>query len=112
MKKNLKIMTALSIFALFLSYNFAFALSTLKDFIMDIIIGKIIEPLTAIVVALIMFFFFFNSAMYLFKDHKSEEERKKIANAILWSIAILFMLVSVWGIVKLIASTLTLETVI
>ncbi len=81
-----------------------------KSFIYDTLIGKIINPVTAIVISLIIMYFFFNSATYLFKTDKSSEERAKIMQSLLWSVVVLFILVAIWGIVKMIASTLSLET--
>jgi len=86
--------------------------SDIKSFIYDLLIGKIITPLTGIVVALIIMYFFFNSAMYLFKTDKSAEDKKKIMMSLMWSVIILFILVSIWGVVKLLAGTLELETAI
>ncbi len=80
-----------------------------KDFIYNVIIGKIITPVTGIVVSLIIMYFFFNSATYLFKANKSAEERKKVMDSLMWSVIILFILLSIWGLVRMVASTLSLE---
>lgn len=85
---------------------------TFADFIQSVIINKLITPLTALVVSLIILFFFYNSAIFLFKTGASSQEKEKIINSLIWSIVIMFLLVSVWGLVKLIAGTLTLQTVI
>ncbi len=99
---------------LFLSY-FIPALSLaadsdLKSFVYNTLIGKIVTPLTGIVISLIIMYFFYNSAIFLFKTDKSADEKKKIMQSLMWSVIILFLLVSVWGIVKMLASTLSLET--
>ncbi len=102
--KNL--LAATLIFATNIAYA---APSDLKALIYDIIIGKIINPAIAITVALIMLFFFYNSATYLFKSNKSAEEKKKIMESLMWSVIVLFVLASVWGLVRLIANTLSIE---
>ena len=96
----------------FLPNSVLSAPSDTKELVYDIFIGKIITPITGIIVSLIILYFFFNSAMYLFKVNKSQEEKKKIMQAIMWSVVILFLLVSIWGIVKMVAGTLSLETAI
>ena len=85
---------------------------TFKEFIQVVLIDKLITPLTALVVSLIILFFFYNSAIFLFKTGASAGEKEKIINSLFWSIVIMFLLISVWGVIKLIAGTLTLETAI
>ncbi len=84
--------------------------SDFKDFVYDILIGKLLNPATAIVVSLIILYFFYNSAIFLFKTDASAQEKSKITTSLMWSVIILFLLVTIWGIVKLVAGTLTLET--
>ncbi len=99
-----------TLFMTLLSFDFAFAYGqSFKDFIYNTIIGKILTPVTGIVISLIILYFFFNSATYLFKANKSAEERKKIMESLMWSVVVLFILLSVWGIVRMIAGTLSLE---
>ena len=81
-----------------------------KSFVVDLLIKKLIDPATAIVVTLIMIFFFYNSAMFIFKSEASAKEKNKFVSSMIWSVLIMFMIVSIWGIVKMIAGTLTLET--
>ncbi len=97
-------------YTVFFSFDIAFAYGqSFKDFIYNTIIGKILTPVTGIVISLIILYFFFNSATYLFKANKSAEERKKIMESLMWSVIVLFILLSVWGIVRMIAGTLSIE---
>ena len=102
---------AVAIFLLSFDLSFAGA-SDFKDFIYGTLIGKILSPLTILVISLIIMYFFFNSAMYLFKSNKSSEERKKVMESLMWSVIILFILFSVWGIVRMLASTLSIDVAI
>ena len=99
------------VFLLLFDTTFA-AASDFKDFIYGTLIKKILSPLTVLVISLIVMYFFFNSAMYLFKANKSAEERKKIMESLMWSVIILFILFSVWGLVRMLAATLSFDLAI
>ncbi len=90
------------------TYGGYWSVSSLKDFIFIVLIGKIIAPATVIVVSIIMLMFFYNSAKYIFKSD-SAQERNKTMMALAWGVAIIFLMVSIWGVVKIVAYTLNLE---
>ena len=107
-KKSIQVSTAFLV-----AFNVVFAAaSDFKDFVYGILIGKILSPLTVLVISLIIMYFFFNSAMYLFKSNKSSEERKKVMESLMWSVIILLILFSVWGIVRMLAATLSIDVAI
>jgi len=92
--------------------SLSFAAMDIKGFVYDILIGKIINPLTGLVMSLIVLFFFYNSAQYLFKSNKSSEERQKIMTSLMWSVIVMFILASIWGLVQLVANTFEIELAI
>jgi uncharacterized membrane-anchored protein len=69
------------------------------------VIGEIISSLIPIVVALALLYFLWGLAQFIYKsgDSSAQEEGK---NKMIWGIIALFVMVSVWGIVRVIGQTL------
>lgn len=97
MKKYLKIFTTW----LFFSPVIASAqLDGVKGLIEAV--GKLINPLIAILVGLALLGFFWGLARFIFRvggDEKAVEEGKRI---MIWGLIAIFVMVSVWGIIKFI----------
>jgi len=70
-------------------------------------IGNLIRTLTAIAFSLAFLAFFWGFAKYLFTS--SDEKKKSAASLMTISIAIIFVMLSVWGIIGLFRGTLGLS---
>jgi uncharacterized membrane protein YidH (DUF202 family) len=71
-------------------------------------VGQLVDSLIVIVIALALLAFFWGLAKFIFNvsgDQKSVEEGKRI---MLWGIIALFVMISVWGIVRFIQTELNL----
>ena len=79
------------------------ALAADADSVLDTF-GSIIGTATPIVVALALLFFFWGLAMYIMNSG-DEEKKGEGRNIMLWGIIALFVMVSVWGLVNLLANT-------
>jgi hypothetical protein len=67
-------------------------------------IGDLIGTATPIIVALALLFFFYGLAKYILNS--GDEEKKSEGKGIMiWGIIALFVMVSVWGLVNLLANT-------
>ena len=83
-----------------------FGATTIESIVVDI--GLIIQTATPIVVALALIFFFYGLAKYIL--NASDEEKKKEGRAIMiWGIIALFVIVSVWGLVRVIGNTFNID---
>lgn len=71
-------------------------------------VAQIINIATVIVVALALLFFLWGLAMYLFNGpgEKADEGRRLMV----WGVVALFVMVAVWGLVRVIATTLGVGT--
>jgi hypothetical protein len=69
------------------------------------LIGTVIGLLTPIVVGLALLYFFWGLAKYILAsgDESAKESGK---NIMIWGIIALFVMISVWGIVRLIGTTI------
>ncbi len=67
-------------------------------------IQKLIQTATTIVYMLAFLAFFWGLAMYLFQS--SEEKKKQAVTVLVTSIIVIFVMTSIWGIVKVLQSTL------
>jgi hypothetical protein len=71
-------------------------------------IGNIISGIIPIIVALALLFFFFGLAKYILSA--GDEEKKSQGRSIMiWGIIALFVMVSVWGLVRLVQETFDLQ---
>ncbi|MBX4188992.1 pilin [Candidatus Parcubacteria bacterium] len=89
--------------------NSAQAISGLKDLI--IALGHSINILLELAAAVAIFIFLWGMVTFLFKsgDEKSQEAGR---NRMLWGVIALFVMVSVWGLVRFIGVALGLEVYI
>jgi len=83
-----------------------FGATTIESIVVDI--GLIIQTATPIVVALALIFFFYGLTKYIL--NASDEEKKKEGRSIMiWGIIALFVIVSVWGLVRVIGNTFNID---
>ena len=68
-------------------------------------IQKLIQTATYIVYMLAFLAFFWGLAQFLF-NAGNDEKRKKGIQIIIWSIVVIFVMTSIWGIVKILQGTL------
>jgi uncharacterized membrane protein YidH (DUF202 family) len=92
---------------LFIPFSVAHAASTFRDLVF-LALG-ILNQVTVVLVALAVVIFIFGVVRYVSKGD-SEEERKKGRNLMIWGIIAIFVIVSVWGFVNILANTLNLPT--
>lgn len=76
----------------------------LADTLLDVTntIGDLVDLVTPIVVALALVFFFWSLASYFIGK---EEDKKKSVQGMIYGVLILFVMVSVWGIVNVLQDT-------
>lgn len=81
-------------------------LTGVKDLITAV--GRLINPLVAILIGVALLAFFWGLAKFVFRvggDEKAVAEGKRI---MLWGLLALFIMVSVWGIIRLMQNELLL----
>jgi len=61
--------------------------------------GRLINTALPIVIALGLLFFFYGLALFIFKSGDPEEQ-KKGRSIMIWGVVALFVMVSVWGLVR------------
>lgn len=84
----------------------AFAATRLQDVLYDI--GNLISLATPIIVGIALLFFFVGLAKYIL--NAGDEEKKSQGKSIMiWGIIALFVMVSVWGLVNLLADTFGID---
>jgi hypothetical protein len=104
MKKMKKIIGGVAAFALpMLAFAQGPQLSNLEQFVRSI--GRLINLLLPIVVALALLAFFWGLAQFIFAAG-DEEAKKKGKQTMIWGVVALFIMVSVWGLVGFIGSAL------
>ena len=72
-------------------------------------IGGLITSITPIIVALALLYFFWGLAKYVLSAG-DEDKKTEGRNVMIWGIIALFVMVSVWGLVQVVASTLGVST--
>lgn len=72
-------------------------------------VGNLIGTITPIIVALALLYFFWGLAKYILSAG-DEEKKTEGRNIMIWGIIALFVMVSVWGLVGVIADTFGIET--
>jgi hypothetical protein len=92
----------LSLFSL-LSYRPAFA-STFKE-VVDKIYNRVFSPIISLIIALAVVYFLYAVSKFVRSDGKERESGKEL---IVWGIIGLVVMMSVWGIVTIVKSTLEL----
>lgn len=71
-------------------------------------IGQLINLALPVIVGLALLGFFWGLAMFVFKSGDAEKQ-KEARSMMIWSVVALFVMVSVWGLVNFIGSTLGVE---
>ena len=71
-------------------------------------IGRLLDLLLPVVVVLALLYFFYGLAKYILASD-SDEGRAAARNIMIWGIIALFVIVSVWGLVRIIQTTFGLE---
>jgi hypothetical protein len=97
-----KVFILLGMFAL-PSFAFAQSLGNLETLLQSI--GRLISAATPIVVGLALLAFFWGLATFIFSAG-NDEAKDKGKNIMIWGIVALFVMVSVWGIVRFIGQAL------
>lgn len=97
MKNNKISKISLAIIALFPSISFA-ALTTLKTLLTDFkgLMNAVISAIFALSIA----FFFWGTAQFILNDAGNDKTREDGKKKIIWSIVALFVMVSIWGILR------------
>ncbi|MEK7063513.1 MAG: hypothetical protein AAB955_02360 [Patescibacteria group bacterium] len=82
----------------------ALPVAAFADTLIDVAntIGDIVGIVTPIVVAIALILFFWNLAMYFIGK---EEDKKKAVSGMIYGVLILFVMVSIWGIVNVLQDT-------
>ena len=72
-------------------------------------VGAIIVAITPVIVALALLFFFWGLAKYILAsgDETAQADGRRI---MIWGIIALFVIIAVWGLVQVIASTFKIDT--
>jgi len=71
-------------------------------------IGRLIDIALPIVVALGLLAFFYGLALFIFKSGDPEEQ-KKGRSIMIWGVVALFVMVSVWGLVRFVGSAFGIQ---
>jgi uncharacterized membrane protein YidH (DUF202 family) len=82
---------------------------TFKTLINETIIPSILDPAVNLLIAVAVVLLLYGVVKYV-SSGENEEERKKGKDLIVYGIIGLFVMVSVWGLVNLLAGTFSLET--
>ena len=72
-------------------------------------IGNLISQITPVLVGLALLYFFWGLAKYVLSAG-DEDSKAEGRNIMIWGIIALFVMVSVWGLVQVVASTLGVST--
>ena len=73
------------------------------------IVRDLINTLLPIIIALSLLFFFWGLAKYILSAG-DEGARSEARNIMIWGVIILFVMVSVWGLVNVLVNTFSLDT--
>jgi len=72
-------------------------------------VGNLINQATPIVIALALLYFFWGLANYIL--HADDPEKKEEGrNIMIWGVIALFIMVSVWGIIRLVQNSFSIQT--
>ena len=96
-----------SIVALLAAPAYVFAAQTLTQVFRTI--GELIGTLTPIIVALALMAFFWGLAMYVLNFSGEDKDKKKGRDMMVYGLLVLFVMVSVWGIVNILQSTFNIN---
>lgn len=98
----MKKIAILSVLGFFPVFAFAATKPSFQSILGDI--GDIIKLVTPIVVALALVYFFYGLAKYILSAG-DEEKKGEGRNIMIWGIIALFVIISVWGLTKVIINT-------
>lgn len=115
------LLTAFVVLAGFLIPHYAFAVTTLEAIFCTL--GSLVGQLTPIIAALALLAFFWGLAMYLFSLSAGEgstshstygmpasgQSKRQGTTIMLYGVIVLFVMVSVWGIVAILQQTFELQ---
>lgn len=96
--------TTLLLFALSMP-RAAFAQPTFRDFVLEAV--RLIDLATIALVSLAILVFFWSVISNLWGyDGGNAEQKKKLQDTLLWGLIIIFVMVSIWGIIRILQQTL------
>ena len=72
-------------------------------------IGGLIDTATPIVVALALLYFFWGLANFILSAG-DKDKREKSRGIMIWGVIALFIIVSIWGLIRVVQQTLNLES--
>ncbi len=73
-------------------------------------IGRVISIATPIVVGAALLAFFWGLVLFLWRSREGKVETDSAKDLMLWGLIALFVMISVWGILRFISSTIGLDT--
>ncbi len=68
-------------------------------------IGELISVITPVIVALALLAFFWGLAMYVLNFSGEDKDKKKGRDMMVYGVIVLFVMVSVWGLVQVLQNT-------
>ena len=101
--------TVSSVVALFLAPLSVFAAGQGLEAVFNEI-GDLIGTLTPIIVALALMAFFWGLAMYVLNFSGEDKDKKKGRDMMVYGLLVLFVMVSVWGIVNILQQTFNISS--
>ncbi|MBY0539226.1 hypothetical protein K2P56_02210 [Patescibacteria group bacterium] len=104
MKNFIKVSSIAALLALPVS---VFAAQTLTQVFTTV--GELIGTLTPIIVALALMAFFWGLAMYVLNFSGEDKDKKKGRDMMVYGLLVLFVMVSVWGIVNILQQTFSIN---
>lgn len=104
MKNFIKVSSIAALLALPVS---VFAAQTLSQVFTTV--GELIGTLTPIIVALALMAFFWGLAMYVLNFSGEDKDKKKGRDMMVYGLLVLFVMVSVWGIVNILQQTFSIN---
>jgi len=83
------------------------AFAATNDTLIDVFqsVGALIAVITPVVVAIALLAFFWGLAMYVLNFSGDDKDKKKGRDMMVYGILVLFVMVSVWGIVQVLQNT-------
>lgn len=97
----------ITVFAQSITLSFSFfscpPITDFKSFVI-VMFCQIIDPLVTLIIALALVFFLWGGAQFIL-NAESEEGREKGKQKMTWGIIVLFIMVSIWGIVMMLQNT-------
>lgn len=85
----------------------ASSLKTVKDVILNLVVGCVLNPLVYIIIGLAVVVFLWGVIKFVISE--SDGDKQKGKEFILWGIVGLFVMVSIWGLENILASTFNLN---